>query len=63
MSGIIGVLYTSVAFGTMVGPSAAGFDFDISNSYWLPILASICSNVVAAGIVAGTLKNPYRGAT
>jgi MFS transporter, OFA family, oxalate/formate antiporter len=63
VSGIIGVLYTSVAFGTLVGPSAAGFAFDITNSYWLPILASICANVVAAGIVAGTLKSPYRGAT
>lgn len=25
VSGIIGILYTSVAFGTLIGPSAAGF--------------------------------------
>ena len=49
VSGIIGVLYTSVALGTLVGPSAAGFAFDFSHSYLLPILASACANVVAAG--------------
>ena len=29
VSGIIGILYTSVAFGTLIGPSAAGFAFDL----------------------------------
>jgi MFS family permease len=52
VSAIIGVLYTSVALGTLTGPSAAGFAFDFSHSYMLPILASIGANVVAAGIVA-----------
>jgi MFS family permease len=52
VSGIIGVLYTSVALGTLIGPSAAGFAFDFSHSYMLPILGSVCANVVAAGIVA-----------
>ncbi|HYM72669.1 MAG TPA: MFS transporter [Stellaceae bacterium] len=52
VSGIIGILYTSVAFGTLIGPSAAGFAFDLSHSYMLPILASIGANVIAAGIVA-----------
>ena len=51
VSAIIGVLYTSVAFGTLVGPSAAGFAFDISHSYTLPILASVCANIIAAGIM------------
>jgi MFS family permease len=51
ISAIIGVLYTSVAVGTLVGPSAAGFAFDISRSYMLPILASIGANLVAAGIL------------
>ncbi|MBO0765281.1 MAG: MFS transporter [Hyphomicrobiaceae bacterium] len=58
VSSLIGALYTSVAFGTLIGPSAAGFAFDISNSYRLPILASVCANLIAAGIVAGTLKTP-----
>jgi OFA family oxalate/formate antiporter-like MFS transporter len=51
VSGIIGVLYTSVAFGTLIGPSAAGFAFDFSHSYTLPILAGAGGNLVAAGIV------------
>ena len=49
---LIGILYTSVAFGTLVGPSAAGFAFDLSGSYTLPILVSVCANLVAAGIMA-----------
>jgi MFS transporter, OFA family, oxalate/formate antiporter len=55
---IIGILYTSVAFGTLIGPSAAGFAFDLSHSYTLPILASVCANIIAAGIVAGMSKGP-----
>jgi MFS family permease len=49
--GIIGVLYTSVAFGTLIGPSAAGFAFDLEKSYALPILGSVCADLIAAGIV------------
>jgi MFS family permease len=56
VSGIIGILYTSVAFGTLIGPSAAGFAFDLSHSYTLPILASAGANVLAAIIVAATSK-------
>lgn len=54
ISGLIGILYTSVAFGTLVGPLAAGFAFDVSHSYTLPIIASACANVIAAGIVVRT---------
>ena len=53
---ILGVLYTSVAFGTLVGPSAAGFAFDISRSYMLPILASIAANLIAAGVLLAMSK-------
>ncbi|MBN9510699.1 MAG: MFS transporter [Alphaproteobacteria bacterium] len=56
VSGIIGILYTSVAFGTLIGPSAAGFAFDRSHSYTLPILAGVCANIIAAGILIGTSK-------
>jgi MFS family permease len=56
VSGIIGVLYTSVAFGTLIGPSAAGFAFDLAHSYTVPILASAAANVVAAIIVASTSR-------
>jgi OFA family oxalate/formate antiporter-like MFS transporter len=58
VSGIIGILYTSVGFGTLIGPSAAGFAFDVSHSYTLPIIVSICANVIAAGIVALTSRAP-----
>jgi MFS transporter, OFA family, oxalate/formate antiporter len=53
VSGIIGVLYTSVAFGTLIGPSAAGFAFDISRSYTLPILVGVFANLIAALIIRG----------
>jgi MFS family permease len=55
VSGIIGVLYTSVAFGTLIGPSAAGLAFDLSHNYMLPILAGATMNVFAAAIVARLL--------
>jgi MFS family permease len=54
VSGIIGILYTSVAFGTLIGPTAAGFAFDLSHSYTLPILAGAGANILAAIIVAAT---------
>jgi MFS family permease len=56
VSGIIGILYTSVAFGTLIGPSAAGFAFDLSHSYTVPILASAGANIVAAIIVASASR-------
>lgn len=56
VTGIIGILYTSVAFGTLIGPSAAGFAFDLSHSYTLPILASVCANVIAAAIMASMAR-------
>jgi MFS family permease len=56
VSGIIGILYTSVAFGTLIGPSAAGFVFDLGHSYTVPILASAGANIIAAIIIASTTK-------
>jgi MFS family permease len=57
VSSIIGILYTSVAFGTLIGPSAAGFAFDLNHSYTLPILISIGGYVIAAGIMLGMPKH------
>jgi hypothetical protein len=51
VSGIIGVLYTSIALGTLVGPSAAGFAFDASHSYLVPILGSAATDIAAALIL------------
>jgi MFS family permease len=56
VGGIIGFLYTSVAFGTLIGPSAAGFAYDLSHSYTLPILAGAGANIVAAVVVAAMSK-------
>jgi MFS family permease len=56
VSGVIGFLYTSVAFGTLIGPSAAGFAFDLSHSYTLPILASVGANAIAAAIIMVMLR-------
>jgi MFS family permease len=58
---IIGVLYTSVAVGTLLGPTAAGYMFDASRSYTLPILASAAATAVAAGIAALARRHPGPG--
>ena len=56
VSGIIGALYTSVGFGTLIGPTAAGYAFDLTHSYALPIWASVGANVIAAAIMATTSR-------
>jgi MFS family permease len=56
VSAIIGILYTSVAFGTLIGPAAAGFAFDVSHSYTVPILASVVANLLAAVAMAATRR-------
>jgi len=58
ISGIIGILYTSAGIGTLLGPSAAGFAFDLSHSYTLPILVSIGGNVIAAGLMMLVCRRP-----
>ncbi|MBR1229978.1 MULTISPECIES: MCT family MFS transporter [unclassified Bradyrhizobium] len=58
VSGIIGILYTSVAFGTLIGPSTAGYAFDVTGDYTLPILAGVAANVIAAAIVAIMFRHP-----
>jgi MFS family permease len=63
VSGIIGVLYTSVAFGTLIGPSAAGFAFDLTHDYTLPILAGVAANIIAAVIVAVMFGPPRPAGT
>ena len=62
VSGILGVLYTSVAIGTLIGPSVAGYTFDLSQSYTLPILVSVGANVVAAIIAAFATRLPRAAA-
>jgi cyanate permease len=50
------VLYTSVAFGTLVGPSAAGFAYDATHSYTIAILGSVAANLTAAAIVLAACR-------
>jgi len=47
-SGIIGILYTAGAIGTLVWPKLAGDGFDLFHSYSLPILVSAGCTFVAA---------------
>jgi MFS family permease len=56
VSGIIGVLYTSAGFGTLIGPSAVGFVFDATHSYTLAIWISVGGNILAAVIMAVTSR-------
>lgn len=58
ISGIIGALYTSVALGTLVGPVAAGYAYDVSGNYGWPICAAIAGSLLAAGIT-GFLPDRY----
>ncbi len=60
ISGVIGILYTSAGIGTLLGPSAAGFAYDFSHSYTLPILISIAGNVVAAALMALAARGSRR---
>jgi MFS family permease len=49
--GIIGILYTSVALGTLAGPPLAGLAFDLTRSYAVPIaVGALCAFVAAAGL-------------
>ncbi len=59
ISGIIGMIYTSVAVGNLIGPPIAGFIFDLLQSYTLPILASSITSFFAA-VCAFILKDPVK---
>ncbi|MGV6873796.1 MFS transporter [Pseudochelatococcus sp. B33] len=50
--GIIGILYTAMSIGTLLGPRLAGDAFDVFGNYILPIAISAAFSLVAAGIVA-----------
>lgn len=51
MSAVLGVLYTSVAFGTLLGPTLAGWVFDSTGSYTWPILICTAGCVISALMV------------
>ncbi len=49
ISGVIGLLYTSVAPGFLLGPTLAGVAFDLRQSYTLPIVGCVLVSLIAAG--------------
>lgn len=51
-SGLIGVSYTAVALGTLVGSPLAGYAFDFTHSYTLPIGAGAAMTLVGALLIA-----------
>ena len=56
LGAIIGALYTSVAIGTLIGPSSAGFIYDFTHRYAWAIAISAVSSGVAAVVTAMALK-------
>jgi OFA family oxalate/formate antiporter-like MFS transporter len=57
ISGVIGMLITSVAVGNLIGPPIAGFIFDRLQSYTIPIFASMITSIFAA-VCAFVLEEP-----
>ncbi len=51
VGGILGVLYSGTALGNLVGPVAAGFAFDLSGGYELPIAASASASFLAVAVI------------
>ncbi|MCY4320557.1 MAG: MFS transporter [Alphaproteobacteria bacterium] len=52
ISAIIGLLYSSVGIGTLLGPPLAGLAYDEFSSYEWPFFAVACLAVVAACVIA-----------
>ena len=50
-SGIIGMAYTGVAVGSLIGPTFAGYAFDHTQSYAPAIAASAIFSLIAAALV------------
>ena len=57
VNGVIGLLYTSVAFGTLMGPTFAGLAFDFSGSY-LPPIAVSAALAATGGLIAAAMRKP-----
>ena len=51
ISTLIGILYTAVAFGTLIGPSMAGFVFDRTHSYTWALTGYVCADLLSALIL------------
>ncbi|MBM3555382.1 MAG: MFS transporter [Alphaproteobacteria bacterium] len=60
VTGILGVLYSAVSLGTLLGPPLAGLAFDLQRSYAVPIAGFAILSFVAAALVATVPKAPPR---
>jgi MFS family permease len=54
---IIGILYTGPGLGNLVGPVLAGYAYDVSGSYTLPIIAAIVTSGLGT-VLLFLLPNP-----
>ncbi len=59
VSSILGILYSSVSLGSLVGPSLAGYAFDLTQSYGLAILIGAALMAVA-GLMMLAAPDPAR---
>ncbi|MEM7250247.1 MAG: MFS transporter [Pseudomonadota bacterium] len=50
LGGILGALYSSVGIGTLIGPTLAGYAFDVYGSYTVPIVAGVITSFVGAAL-------------
>jgi MFS family permease len=50
VGGILGALYSGTALGNLAGPVAAGFAFDLTGSYEVPIAASASASFLALAV-------------
>lgn len=60
LSSIIGALYLAAGIGSLFAPTFAGWMFDVSGSYAVPILVGLLANVVAAAIAVRLPANGHR---
>ncbi len=51
ISGIIGVLYTHISIGVLIGPSLAGYAYDLFGSYSVPLIVGFALNLVSALLI------------
>jgi MFS family permease len=56
---LLGLLYTGAGIGTLIGPTFAGWAYDLSDSYTLPIVLSAMANLVAVGCMVA-IGDPRR---
>ena len=54
LSSIIGLQYTSAAFGSLLGPIATGYIFDLHGSYIVALQVATLLCLLAAGVLAAT---------